>query len=275
MEYILYTVMGALPAIGLLIFIFRMDRKEKEPAGMLISLFFIGVGITAPAVFFENLVTLPFHFEEQKISSGFLFASVEAFLCAALVEEALKYFGAYIRSWRSKNFNCTFDAIVYCVFVSLGFALIENVLYVVQNGFMTGILRALTSVPGHMAFAVFMGYFMGQARKAANEGRTGARVRNMIFSFVVPYAIHGVYDFLLFAGNTVCQIIWFIALIPMFIFSFRLIVISSKQDQFILANGAPTKTLIWTCMCGHVNQTKFCAQCGTPMPYHNVPPRRP
>jgi RsiW-degrading membrane proteinase PrsW (M82 family) len=66
--------------------------------------------------------------------------------------------------YNNKNFNEPFDGIVYAVIVSMGFATIENIIYVFQYGFATGILRLFTAVPAHAAFGILMGYFLGKAK---------------------------------------------------------------------------------------------------------------
>lgn len=263
---IILAILAILPAIALLIFVFRMDMKEREPIGMVLSLFGIGCVITVPVYFAELGITSPFTFEEPR---GFKYAAINAFLCAALCEEGFKYLGTYLRGWKSKHFNCSYDGIVYAIFVSLGFALVENVLYVVGNGFSTAIVRALTAVPGHMCFAVYMGYFMGLARRARNAKRTKASIGYRILSFIVPFAIHGMYDFLVMIDPyyySWAYVIWVLLLICMFFFSFRLVIVSSKEDEFIRSKGTPTEVTPWTCVCGKWNTTKFCTGCGAPQP---------
>ena len=267
MDILVLAILGMIPAIALLIFVFRMDFKEKEPIGMVLSLFGIGVGITIPAMALELL--MEFLLPETEEASGFVYAFFNGFLTAGLVEEALKYLGTYLRGWRSKHFNCTYDGIVYAVFVSLGFALVENVLYVVENGFANAIARALSAVPGHMCFAVFMGYFIGQARKARNKNRKKAATGYRILSFAVPFLMHGTYDFLAFYSEGWATVLWVLLLVCMFFFSFRLIFVASKEDEFIVSKGKPTEVTPWTCVCGKWNTTKFCTSCGMAQPQIN------
>lgn len=146
------------------------------------------------------VITVPIIFAEQMMSffSSTLFygqignAFANAFLVAALCEEAFKLLAVYILIWKNPNFNERFDGIVYAVFVSLGFALVENILYVFSNGMSTGIARAFTAVPAHAMFGIMMGYYLGLSRFSAKK-----RVRYFILAFLIPFFLHGLYDFIL------------------------------------------------------------------------------
>ena len=124
---------------------------------------------------------------------------LESFAVAALCEELMKYYFLKRTTWRSATFDYQFDAIVYAVSVSLGFAALENVLYVMQSGVATGLMRAVTSVPGHAIFGVFMGYFYGYAKLSETEGRFSEAREYLTLSVLVPILLHGTYDFIAFS----------------------------------------------------------------------------
>jgi RsiW-degrading membrane proteinase PrsW (M82 family) len=84
---------------------------------------------------------------------------------------------------------------VYAVFISLGFAAVENVMYVMGNGFGTGIMRAITAVPAHAIFGVTMGFYFGMA-KFYEKKRNELKLKALIY----PIILHGIYDFILFTG---------------------------------------------------------------------------
>jgi RsiW-degrading membrane proteinase PrsW (M82 family) len=117
---------------------------------------------------------------------------VQAFIVVALVEEFSKYVIVKLYAQKNKEFNESFDGIVYAVFVSMGFAALENVLYVFQYGVATGITRAFTAVPAHAVFGVLMGYFMGKAKFSENKF-----ILN-ITGLLLATIFHGAYDFFLF-----------------------------------------------------------------------------
>jgi RsiW-degrading membrane proteinase PrsW (M82 family) len=126
-------------------------------------------------------------------------AFFDSFFISALVEEAFKFTFLYFLYFRNDNFNEWFDGIVYAVFISLGFAAIENVLYVTDpslGGFETGLYRAVFSVPGHAMFGVGMGYFMGLAKFKP-------RAKYLITSFISSWAFHGMYNLLVSFNQTI------------------------------------------------------------------------
>jgi RsiW-degrading membrane proteinase PrsW (M82 family) len=119
-------------------------------------------------------------------------AAYSAFLVAGTTEEVFKFLALLLLIWRSRHFNEQFDGIVYAVFVSLGFAAVENILYVVSHGYSTAAVRALTAVPAHAIFGITMGYYMGIAHRY-KELRSSYLVRSLF----VPILLHGIYDFIL------------------------------------------------------------------------------
>jgi RsiW-degrading membrane proteinase PrsW (M82 family) len=117
-----------------------------------------------------------------------------AFVVAGFSEELFKYLALYLVIWRSKAFNEQFDGIVYAVFVSLGFAAVENAMYVTSHGYPTALIRAFTAVPAHAIFGITMGYYFGIARRYEELRKPYLRR-----AFWVPILLHGLYDFILMA----------------------------------------------------------------------------
>ena len=115
-----------------------------------------------------------------------------AFIEAGFCEELCKFVILFLTIWWNKNFNEYMDGIVYATFVSLGFACVENILYVFEGGIGTGIVRALLSVPGHFLFGVIMGYFLSLA-KFNDKGRLGY----LLLSLFAAATAHGLFDWLL------------------------------------------------------------------------------
>ncbi len=179
-------VIAVTPTILLLIFISRHDVNEKEPAGLLLKLFFLGALSVIPAIILEFVAEFPVY--------DYFDTFAYAFIGVALIEEGVKYAAVKMALKRANSFDEIFDGIIYCVYVSLGFATIENILYVLQYGTSTGLLRAITAVPAHAVFAVSMGYFMGMVK----SGRSG--VLNRFLIIFAPTLIHAIYDFILFAN---------------------------------------------------------------------------
>ena len=185
------------PVVIIAVYIYYRDKYEREPIAMLLKTFVVGALVTIPIIFVESLLG---EYNVVKYSpSGFdvlTNAAYVAFIVAAFTEELFKYMAFFI-IWRNKNFNELFDGIVYAVFISLGFAAVENVLYVVQGGATTGLMRAFTAVPAHALFGVTMGYYFGIAKFFPRE-----RTQKLIFALFVPILLHGIYDFILMSENT-------------------------------------------------------------------------
>ncbi len=187
--------LALLPTIVLLVHIYRKDSIEKEPPKLLVLLFLGGALTTIPAALIETGAE-PFldHFLTE---GSLLYILIENFLTVALVEEGVKYLVLKRGTWKSPHFNYLFDAIVYAVVVSLGFATFENVLYVLDGSLTTAIMRAVLSVPGHAFDAVYMGYFYGLAKHADVRGDHATRDFNLRMALIAPMIIHGTYDFLI------------------------------------------------------------------------------
>ena len=188
-------LLSVLPSIILFIVVWRGDRYEKEPPKLLVKLFLLGALTTVSAFIIELL------FSDFILGScdpqGMLFLIIDNFLVVAVAEEAGKYFVLKKVTWKHPAFNYTFDAVVYAVTVSLGFATLENMLYLLDGGFGTAVMRALFSVPGHFIDALYMGYYYGFARYSEAFGDVRLRKKYLLQAFFVPVLIHGFYDFCL------------------------------------------------------------------------------
>lgn len=182
---------AVIPVIILLVYIYLKDKNEREPLGLLLKAFFSGA-LVAVLILLWSLI--------EGISGFYLTsfadnsAVLKSFFQAAIPEEGLKFLFLYWLIWKNKEFNEHFDGIVYAVFVSMGFACVENILYVLQGGFGVGIARALLAVPGHFLFAVIMGYFFSRARFTLLK-----RSRLMAMAIICPILAHGLYDTICFA----------------------------------------------------------------------------
>ena len=179
-------VSAGFPVIVFLVVIYNKDTV-KEPPGLLIKCFIWGCVATLPIVFIELFLDTFNVFESVLMRSFY-----DSFVVASAVEEGFKFLLLYLLVWKRREFNQHFDGIVYAVFVSLGFALIENIFYVLDAGFGVAIMRAILSVPGHGMFGVAMGYFFAIARFSGPAGK-----KFLWLSFLVPVLFHGGYDFLL------------------------------------------------------------------------------
>lgn len=189
----LLLIMAVLPAAWLLIKVHQYDPVEKEPPGLLAGLLVLGGLACIPAIALESIGADALLRGGTAYTVGELL--VENFIIVALSEELCKWIFLRLRTWRSPHFNYMFDGIVYAVFVSLGFAIFENIGYVYQFGMETAFVRAFTAIPGHAVFGVFMGCFYGLEKRASVEGKESQRLAFAVCSLAVPVVCHGFYDF--------------------------------------------------------------------------------
>lgn len=221
---------AVIPAVALLVFVYRQDRLEKESPKLLIKLVAFGAASTAFAEAAETagIAILPYLSTPGSTKYYFLLF----FFVVGLAEEGAKYLLMRACTWKSREFNCLFDGVVYAVFTSLGFALWENISYVISYGLSTAIARAITAVPGHACFGVFMGSFYGAARRCEMQGDAVGSRRNRILAVVIPMLLHGAYDFI--ASDDIVPTIFFIIFIALMFFSaYRRVKTISAKDEYI------------------------------------------
>jgi len=219
---------AVIPAIFLMVKVYRSDRLERESPYMLWSLVRAGIFSSLIAMVAERILSALLG---ATVSDNGMYQILLYFIVVAFSEEGAKYFMLRRNSWYSREFNSQYDGVVYAVFVSLGFALWENISYVMHYGFSTAIIRALTAIPGHTCFGVFMGIFYGIARKYANQGNQERSRLYHILSILVPALLHGAYDYIASTQTSTWAFVGFIAV--MFVFSYMMVVKSAKQDRYI------------------------------------------
>lgn len=183
------------PAAVLLQLVYRLDRIEKEPSGLLWKLLAAGA-LGAMLAALGELLGLRL-LARWRTGQAALRLAVQSFLLVALLEEGVKYALVRLLAWKDPAFNYRFDAVVYCVFTALGFAAVENLLYVALYGFSAALSRALLSVPGHCFFAVYMGLCLAEAKQAACVGEGFQMDAQLRWSLFVPVLLHGFWDFCL------------------------------------------------------------------------------
>lgn len=195
MHVILFLVAAALlPPLVLMGVVYRMDRLEREPPALLAGLFLRGVLAMFPILILELLAS---QFVDFFYWQPLVYLFLTYFVIPGFVEEGVKFRVLRRRTWNEPNFNYRFDGVVYAVFVSLGFAAVENVLYVLTSGFSTAVLRAIFSIPGHAMFGVIMGLSFSQASWAQRHGQREQAAAQQKRAWLLPALLHGAYDFLL------------------------------------------------------------------------------
>ena len=187
----LLITLALAPGAYLSFIIYGKDKYEPEPKKLILFAFLLGSLAFIPAVILEAsaqaVLGLPAHSTEKR---DILPAAAIAFIVTAPAEEFSKFLVLRYWAFPKKDFNEPFDGIVYGAFIGLGFATFENVAYVLQNGFETGVYRMFTAVPCHYALGVILGYYVGKAKFDSEQSRA-IMGRGLLFVIL----LHGAYDF--------------------------------------------------------------------------------
>lgn len=221
--------LALLPAIALVVWIYRQDRVEKEPKGLLWKVFLFGVLSVIPAMILEILLEEVFlvFVDEDTLC----YVILDNFIGVAMIEELCKMKAAKRAAWKHPAFNYKFDAIVYCVTSALGFATIENVMYCMDADIETAVTRALLSVPSHAIDGVIMGYFFGVAKEAELVGNRRRRKRYLRLSVFMPMIEHGIYDTALSLDSDWILLFFFLFVIAVDIWAVKFVKKQSKEDR--------------------------------------------
>lgn len=188
MDLLILLAIALAPGVAIGVYIYLKDHHEREPVGLLLRSFLFGVlsifVTLAISMVIEQFVTI----NEASLSEQ----AVHAFLIVALVEEFSKFIFVRGLLYNNSHFNEPFDGIVYSVMVGMGFATFENILYAINGGLGTALLRMFTAVPAHATFAVLMGYYLGKAKFEDKKAHYA------LYALGVATLFHGAYDYCLF-----------------------------------------------------------------------------
>lgn len=225
----LLTIAASIPALVLIFFVYKQDKKEKEPKSLLFKLVLFGFISIIPALIFEIIggAIVGIFFDDNSVAYAFF----DCFFVIAVAEEGSKFLMLRLGSWKNRAFNFTFDGIVYAVCTSLGFALLENIMYVLSSGgFSLAVSRAFTAVMAHAVFGVLMGVYYGRARQYQSLGNFQRMRKNFAMAVFIPGLLHGLYDFLLSVGNVISILVFGVVLIVIYILMFVVVINASKHD---------------------------------------------
>jgi protease PrsW len=217
-------ILALAPVFIIAFYIYFRDKYEKEPWPILLLTLFAGVFIALPVSFLEEFLS-----QAGKGFEGIFKSFWDSFIVASFSEEGFKLAILSLIIWKSKEFNEKFDGIVYATFVSLGFAGIENVGYVIKSGIGVGIIRAVTAVPAHAFFGITMGFFFAQAKFYPMK-----RKKYLYCAFLIPFFLHGIYDFILISELNILLIIFIPFIILMWIIGFKRM--KQQNDASIFRN---------------------------------------
>ncbi len=183
------------PGLAIALYIYWKDKLDPEPRKLLIRAFLLGCLSVIPAIAFNMILKAILKVD---ISESLVETFTFAFFVVGLAEEFSKFIFLRWNLYLRPEFDEPYDGITYAVMIGMGFATLENVLYVYQseNAYEVAWLRAFTAVPAHATFAIAMGYFTGLAK--FNQEK---RFTYLFKGLVIAIIMHGFYDFLLMQKN--------------------------------------------------------------------------
>lgn len=214
------------PAILILIYFYKQDKHEKEPVKYILISALLGALTIIPAATMELAV------DENGLNANYPTGRLffYAVFVVGFAEEFFKFLVLRFYMYRHKEFDEPYDGIIYGVAVGMGFAAVENIMYVAQGGLSVGLLRMFTAVPGHAIFGVILGYYTGLAKF---KEKRGARTGLIFFGFVLAMLTHGLYDFFLVYDESALFFFSFLILIFGIILSRKAIKLHQKSSPFI------------------------------------------
>ena len=215
------------PGFALLMYIYIKDKYEREPLRQVLKAFALGAA-SAIVILVFWLILKQANIEFTGANNNIMQAFKEAFYGAAIPEETIKFLTFLLFFYKIRDFNEWFDGIVYAVAISLGFATLENIMYVLSQGFSVGITRAIFAVPSHFIDGVTQGFFFSLAK----FGTKGRKYANIALALISAIIIHGIYDFLLFIDRKWLLIIFIGYFLLIVFLSRKLISQHLKNSQF-------------------------------------------
>lgn len=253
---LLLLLLATIPVIIILLVVYIRD-KNKEPLALLIKLFLSGFLSCILVLVISNAIGfLPF-MQGTLAEKSFLDVLLYSFIGVALIEETCKWIMTYFLGYHHKEFDEVYDIIVYAIFVSLGFAFVENIIYVIQTAnIKTALLRAISAVPSHACDAVFMGYYLSVAKQYALRKKQDKEKMYLILSVIIPTLLHGIYDFCLMSNISSLVIVFIVFVVYLYTFSLmKLLKISHNNRKIKFKNRYCNK-------CGKAVTGEFCSNCG-------------
>ena len=249
-------IIAILPVILLGAYIYKKD-KHKEPRSLLVKLFISGI-LSCFLVIIASAIAAIFLLFVNK--SHTVMSSIEfclyIFIFIALLEETCKWIMSYYIGYKNKEFDELYDIIVYTVFVALGFAAFENILYVFDlQSIQVGIIRGLLAIPGHVCDGIAMGYYLSLAKYHEQKGNKKEEKKNKIKSILIPTLYHGIYDYCCLTESNIILITFIIFIIFLYTTSLKKIKLLSEDEVTIKKNN-------YCSNCGTKIVDNYCPNCG-------------
>jgi RsiW-degrading membrane proteinase PrsW (M82 family)/RNA polymerase subunit RPABC4/transcription elongation factor Spt4 len=272
LQLLLIPVLGLAPGIFWLWLIYRRDKYRPEPKGLVIRTFLLGMATVIPVLLVEVLLALPYVFSHIKDFANFTVESLSllsigemayfSFIIAGFTEELFKFLMVRTTIYKSPYFDEPIDGLVYSSAVALGFASLENVMYLFSYGWELILVRAPISTLAHVVFSAMWGYPLA-LQKLKRKNAAGLLWLGLLGSMVG----HGLFDFLAMAqGDSkplnipllVGLVVLFAGMVILFVF---LLIRGQKTSPFKDQN-AELLILCPNCQSRIPYHASFCPVCG-------------
>nr|MBR1739770.1 PrsW family intramembrane metalloprotease [Ruminococcus sp.] len=231
-------LLSVLPTVIIFIIVIKNARARREPFRKVLRVFLTSVAAAIPAGIINELgmsIETRIFRSNGYAAAGFLYEFCKVFFIVGINEEFWKYITFKSTIFGDRDFDNTYDGIIYGAASALGFATIENIMYVSEGGLTTALLRAVTSIPLHAVTGIYMGYYFGIAKyKRYNNVQEDKNPQHR--ALILSMVMHGTYDFFAFAsslpGNTSTQSTLFALMVFVIsIFCFILIGLTIKTAK--------------------------------------------
>ena len=252
MNYLLILLLFIIAVLPICMIGLHFYKKDtiKEPKQLLTNLFLSGIlaGIIVIVISLFGLMIFPQYVSIEKVKNLFSLLFY-CYVFVACIEELSKFVMIYYISYNSKEFDQAYDIILYSVFVGLGFAFFENIIYCLGNDISISIilLRGITAIPAHVCFQTIMGYFLYQSKEKNKS-------KNILLSILTPVFFHGTYDFFIFSQNIIFLLGFVLLLIFIILYANSKIKKLLQIDKSNLSFYCPN--------CGTKINYQYCSNCG-------------
>jgi RsiW-degrading membrane proteinase PrsW (M82 family) len=181
---VLRLFLAVLPVVIILyLFIYIIDKRQRENLLHLFIYIVLGGIAAIPAYLIESW------YEKTIIQNDdWLQTILHSYIIIGFGEELLKYLPVCLVLIKSVEFDEWIDGVVYTICIGMGFALVENLIYAFDYDLITVVVRALTAVPAHAIFAIFMGFFISRYKFSKSR-------KFLVLGILFPFLLHGTYDF--------------------------------------------------------------------------------
>ena len=233
MNIFIGIIASIIPVAIILGVIYNMSEVKKQPLWILGLLFLGGIISWIMVRYVSKVLGNDIYMSQMEVNEnlgdkGFFIVS---FGIIAFIEELSKYIVVSIMCFKNKYFKNPYDAIMYAVCISLGFAFVENIMYINNFGISVAVSRAIFSIPAHASFGIIMGYYLGMSKLCKDNENKSYSALTLYSAFFIPFIFHGFYDFLLNFNTQSVYIIFLIYVIIMYLFVIYLLFRLNKVDD--------------------------------------------